>query len=401
LHERRSEVILEQMSGHSAPVETEWTLLLAACSDHPAKEKTDRIRRLLHSPIQWTKLVDLADRHGVQPILTQAVGAVEDQVPAEALNALKQSYQANLRKALLLSREFVSIVDRLSQAGLEFMPYKGLALAETVYGDIALRQSGDIDLLIHATDLPRVRKAVAELGYRPHQLFSADEQEAYLRSGYESAFDGPAGKNLLEVQWAIQPRFYAVNLEMEGLFRRAVKATVVGVEVKTLCIEDLFVVLALHAAKHVWGKLIWLCDLARITCMPALDWKRIGDQARELGIVRILRVTLQLAKKLLDTPVPAIAQENLPEDLAAASLAREIEGYVVSDRTFDVESRAYFSLMLRLRERRLDRMRFLSRLAFTPGPSEWAITRLPKPLFPFYQVLRITRLGARLVSGRI
>jgi hypothetical protein len=388
------------MPGYSASVETEWALLLAACSDHPVKEKTDRIRRLLHSPIQWSKLHDLADRHGVQPILTQVVGAVEDRVPAQALTALKESYQANLRKALLLSREFVSLIDRLSQAGLEFIPYKGLALAETLYDDIALRQSGDIDLLVHATDLPRVRKAVEELGYRPHQLFSAAEEEAYLRSGYESAFDGPAGKNLLEVQWAIQPRFYAVSLEMEGLFRRAVKATVVGVEVKTLCIEDLFVVLALHAAKHVWGKLIWLCDLARIAGIPALGWKRIGEQARELGIVRMLWVTLLLAQKLLDAPVPAAAQQNLPEDFAAASLAHEIEGHIASEMTFDVESRAYFNLMLRLRERRLDRMRFLSRLAFTPGPSEWAITRLPKPLFPLYQVLRITRLGARLVSGR-
>jgi len=389
------------MSGHGALVETEWELLLAACSDNPAKDKSDRIRRLLHSPLRWTTLHGLADHHGVLPILSQTAGGLGDQVSAEARIALKQSYQANLRKALLLAREFVSIVDRLSQAGLAFIPYKGLALAEMVYGDIALRQTGDIDLLIHATDLQRVRKVVAELGYRPHQMFSADEEEAYLRSGYECAFDGPAGKNLLEVQWAIQPRFYAVDLEMEGLFRRAIKTTVVGVEVKTLCVEDLFVVLALHAAKHVWGKLIWLCDLARIAGMTALNWKRIGQQARELGIVRILWVTLRLAEKLLDTPIPAAAQENLPADFVAESLAQEIESYIASDRAFDVESRAYFRLMLRLRERREDRMRFMRRLVLTPGPSEWAVTRLPKMLFPFYRLVRITRLGVRMVSGRI
>jgi hypothetical protein len=388
------------MSGQSAPVETEWALLLAACSD-PAKEKADRIGRLLHSPIRWSVLHGLADHHGVLPILTQAVIGLEDQVPAEALAALKQSYQANLRKTLLLSSEFVSIVNSLSQTGLEFMPYKGLALAEIVYGDIALRQSGDIDLLIHAADLPRVREAVADLEYRPHQVFSADEEEAYLRSGYEYPFDGPAGRNLLEVQWAIQPNFYAIDLEMEGLFRRAIKASVVGVEVKTLCHEDLFIALALHAAKHVWGRLIWLCDLARIARMRALGWERIGDQARELGIARILWVTLLLAQKVLDAAIPAAAQEYLPEDGGAASLAYEIEGHILSDRTFDVESRAYFNLMLRLRERRSDRMRFISRLAFTPGPGEWAVTRLPRALFPLYRLVRITRLGARVVSGRI
>ena len=389
------------MSGYSAPVEIEWALLLAACSDNPEKDKSDRLRRLLHSPIRWSVLHGLADHHGVLPILTQATVGLEDQVPSEALAALKQSYQANLRRALLLSREFVSIVDKLSQAGLAFMPYKGLALAETVYGDIALRQSGDIDLLIHAADLPRVRELMAELGYLPHQMFSADQEQAYLRSGYECAFDGPAGKNLLEAQWAIQPRFYAIDLEMEGLFRRAVIARIAGVEIRTLGIEDLFVVLTLHAAKHVWGKLIWLCDLARIAAMPTLDWKCIGEQARELGIVRILRVTLRLAEKLLDTPLPAAAHDNLPEDFDAESLAHEIEDYIASDRAFDVESRTYFNLMLRLRERRVDRIRFMSRLVLTPGPSEWAIARLPRILFPLYQFVRITRLGARVVSGRI
>ena len=387
--------------GLPTPLETEWSLLLAACSDIPAEEKTNQIRELLRAPMRWTTLYNLADNHGVQPLFTQALLSVENQIPADVLAILRQSYRANLHKALLLSREFASIVERLTQAGIAFIPYKGLALAETVYGDIALRQFGDIDLLIHASDLSRVRKVVAELHYSPHQVLSPDEEEAYLRSGYECAFDGPLGRNLLEVQWALQPRFYAVDLAMEGLFRRTINATVAGLKVKTLSAEDSFVVLALHAAKHVWGKLIWLCDLDRIARMPAINWKRIGGQAQELGIVRILRVTLLLAQKLLNAPVPASAEESLREDFEAPLLADEVEGYILSNRTFDTESRSYFNLMLRLRERRSDRMRFLGRLAFTPGPGEWAVTRLPKTLFPLYRVVRITRLGARLISGRI
>ena len=375
-------------------------MLLAACSDLPTGEKTTRIRGFLGSPIRWSVLLSLAEHHGVLPILAQCLLSVGD-VPVETIETLRNSYHANLHKALLLSREFVRIVDRLSRAGIEFIPYKGPVLAEALYGDIALRQSGDIDVLIHASDLKRVREAVADLGYRPHQTLSADEEEAYLRSGYECAFDGPAGKNLLEVQWAIQPRFYAVNLEMGELFRRAITATVAGAEIKTLSAEDSFLVLALHAAKHVWGKLIWLCDLARICSQPTLDWNWIGDRARELGIVRTLRVTLVLAQKLLGTSLPASATENLPQDSATVPLADEIEAYIATEKTFDVESRAYFKLMLRLRERRMDRMRFLGRLVVTPGPGEWTAIRLPMPLFPLYRVVRITRLAARIVSGRI
>jgi hypothetical protein len=314
---------------------------------------------------------------------------------------LKQSYQANLHKALFLSREFVRIVECLSQAGIEFLPYKGLTLAETIYGDIALRQSGDIDLFIHADDLKRVREAVAELGFTPHLVLSADEEKAYLKSGYECAFDAAVGKNLLEVQWAIQPLFYSVDLDMKGLFRRATTVSVAGSKVKSLAPEDLFIVLALHAAKHVWGSLIWLCDLARISSLATLNWKRIGEQAQEMGIVRVLRVTLLLAQNLLGSPFPASAAGYVPEDVAAESLAKEIEGYIASGKAYDVESVAYFKLMLRLRERRVDRMRFVTRLAFTPGPGEWAVAPLPRAFFPLYRIVRVIRLAARMVGGRI
>ena len=165
------------MPGPSAPLQTEWSLLRAACAELPAEEKTARIRRLLDSQVHWNALLSLAEHHGVAPLFAQSLLSFADRIPAEALITLKQGYQANLHKALRLSSEFVRIADRLSQAGIEFIPYKGLALAETVYGDIALRQSGDIDLLIHATDLKRVREAVKELGYTPHVRLSEDEEE--------------------------------------------------------------------------------------------------------------------------------------------------------------------------------------------------------------------------------
>ncbi len=388
------------MPGTSTPFENEWSLLRAALSDVPAQEKSNRIRRLLTRQIQWSVLTNFADRHGAQPLLAQTLLSLGEQIPSEAIQHLRHGYQTNLHKALLLSGELIRIVECLSAAGVEVMPYKGLVLAQTLYGDIALRPAGDIDLLARATDVTRIREAVQELGYKPHLAFSDTEARAYLESGYECAFDGIAGPNLLEVQWALQPRFYAVDVDMEVLFRRAVTITVAGTEMKSLSLEDTFAVLALHAAKHVWGRLIWLCDLARIASISSLNWEQIGVQAHELGTVRILRVTLLLAQRLLDAPLPAAAKENLPEDRSAAELAAEIETYITSEKTFDVESLAYFRLMLRLRERRKDRVRFTSRLILTPGPNEWGIVRLPKPLFPLYRVIRMTRLAARTVGGR-
>jgi len=389
------------MSGIRLATDPEWSLLLAACFAPNRKEKSDRIRALLQLPLRWDAIVDLADRHGVQPLLFQALSDFENTIPREHFNALAQKYQTNVHKTLILSRELIRIVDALSALGLEVMPYKGLALAELAYGDIALRQSGDIDLFVRAHDLPRTRAALEKLGFMPHLLWSEAKEKLYVRSGYEYSFDGTAGRNLLEVQWAIQPRFYAVDFDMEGMFRRGVVIPVAGHPMKTPSAEDLFIVLSLHAAKHVWGRLIWLCDLARLMENQKVNWDQIGSHARKLRIERILRVTLILANRLLGAPISPEAEINIPEDKQATVLATEIESYIASNRAFDIESLAYFRLMLHLREKRQDQVRFMSRLLFTAGPGEWDVIRLPEPLFPLYRIVRITRLAAKLIRTKL
>jgi hypothetical protein len=384
------------MTGTGAANEPEWSLLLAACSTGHRKE---HFQPLLHNPLRWDVVLDLADRHAVEPLLYQALLNLKDVIPPEHLNVLAQKHQTNVHKTLMLSRELIRIVDELSANDIEVMPYKGLALAEAIYGDIALRQSGDIDLLVRATDLPRIREELGQLGFTQRLQWSQAEERSYLKSGYECVFDGTAGRNLLEVKWAIQPRFYAVDFDMAGLFRRGVRISVAGHPMKTPSFEDLFIILSLHAAKHLWGRLIWLCDLARLAQMPTLNWHQVGSGARSLGILRILRVTLLLANRLLDAPIPSSAMINIPEDEGAQVLAEEIETSILGDRAFDVESVAYFRLMLRLRERWQDRARFVSRLVFTAGPSEWAAVRLPEQLFPLYRIVRMTRLAAKLVRA--
>ena len=383
----------------STTLNPEWPLLLAACSaiPGPGGETSDLVISLLREPIRWNALIDLADQHGVSSLLYRNLSGYK--ISADEIPSLKQRYQTNIHKTLLVAREMIRVLDRLSALGIAAMPYKGVALAESMYGDMALRQSGDIDLFIRAQDFVGIKSAVAELGYAPHMPLSPTEERAYLISGYECAFDSDAGRNLLEVQWALQPRFYAVDLTVESLFRRAVSVTVAGREMKMPSPEDLLLILSVHAAKHVWERLIWLCDIAQIIKLPNLNWPWIADQARILGVARILHVTLLLANRLLEATIPASVESATRGDHTAFTLADEIYAQITEDAKCDVESTRYFRLMLRLRERRLDRMKFLQRLVFTPGPSEWKAIRLPAPMFPLYRLVRLSRLAARLARA--
>ena len=381
-----------------------WELVLAASCADPRKGDLGRIRSLLDSPmrdtpVEWEAVLRLADHHGTSALLYQNLSRLGDAVPSSVVAALRASYERNVRKSLFLARELIRILDCLDAIGIEVIPYKGIVLSEAYYGDMALRQSGDIDLFVRGQDVAHIKHSVRELGYSQRVHIPESAEEDYIASGYECTFDSPAGKNLLELQWALQPRFYAVDFDMDGLFERAVSVEVAGRRVKTPSAEDLMLVLSVHAAKHVWGRLIWLCDIARILELGNLDWNRVQARARKFGVERILHVSLLLANRLLATPIPAPIERSTLEDRAAGAFADEIAVDVGRGVSYEEQQVAYFRLMMQLRERKADRLRFLTRLTFTPGPGEWEAVRLPKPLFPLYRLVRLARLASRFARG--
>ena len=403
-HPRKQTVNREFSSrvGHPGPGSSvAWKLLLAASAGEPGERNLVRDwleAEELKNP-DWEAVLRLADHHGTSSLLYQNLTSWNDVVPSAVLESLRQRYERNVHKALFLAGELMRLLDCLDGLGIDVIPYKGISLSEVYYGDIALRQVGDIDLFVRKRDVARAKSAVSKLGYTARMAISPQAEEDYIASGYEWTFDSPAGKNVLELQWALQPHFYAVDFETDGLFERAVNVTVVGRCVKALSPEDLLLVLAVHAAKHAWGRLIWLCDIAQIVKRGNLNWNWVQTRAHEVGIERILHVTLGLAKRLLATAIPAAIEGAIVEDRAALAFTDEIAAAVEAGVSYEEQQVSYFQLMMRLRERRVDRFRFLTRLTFTPGPGEWETVHLPKALFPLYRLVRLGRLVGRFARG--
>lgn len=373
----------------------EIELLLACCSALPDGSRTDRIQQILARPFDWGRLLRLAEHHRVIPHVYRELTEL---APPYELDALRGAYEENVRKSLRLTGELIRILRHLESRGVEALPYKGPALAEVLYGDVTQRQFADLDILIRAKQVSRAKAALAELGYQPHIELSEREEQAYLISGYEYSFDGILGRNLLEVQWQITPRFYSVDFDVAGFFERSVEVTLAGQVFRTLCSEDLFLVLCVHAAKHVWGQVSLICEIAQLVKTQSLDWDTVGGKASRFGIARIVGVSCLLAHRLLHAPIPATVQVALASDKRADGLADEIGATMLASRDCNPESFAYFRLMTRLRERHQDRARFLWRLLSTPGVGEWSTVKLPGHLFGLYRIVRLFRLAERAAT---
>lgn len=63
--------------------------------------------------------------------------------------------------------------------------------------------------------------------------------------------------------------------------------------------------LCLHGSKHLWSRLIWICDVAQLlAATPALDWTLVLREGRRVGLSRALALGVLLAHRLTSAPCP-------------------------------------------------------------------------------------------------
>lgn len=364
----------------------EFDLLLAACgSPHFDFEK------LVASPLNWGLLLRLGEQHRLLPALHACFSRAAN-APASIRPAVNARFERHALRTLRFSGELIRVARHLAECSIPLLAHKGPVLGHLLYGDAAQRQFVDLDLLVQARDVPRARVALAQIGYDCRLQLSRRKQQEYLRSGYEYVFGLKEQHTLLELQWQILPRFYSLDFEMDGLFRRAGDIEFEGFPLCTLGKEDLVLVLCVHAAKHCWGQLAMLRDIAALGRL-ALNWDWIEAEARRLGIMRIVQISFMLAHVLFGAPTPLS-----PVPHHAGKIARTVRSRLISDSAISPGSMDYFRFMMELRERRQDRMRFAWRLATTPSLSEWDAVSLPDVLFFLYRGVRMFRFGRRLLG---
>lgn len=288
--------------------------ILLYCAHARVKtEKTDRIKYLIEQGIDWQLLIQRANYHKVLPLLYTNLKAIcPKAIPEPALHTLHESFRITAQRNMLLVGELVRVLTCLSEHNIAAVPYKGPVLAHLLYGNIALRPSSDLDILVLQQDVLKTKELLISLGYRPKVTMTYAEEIAYLGSKTEHTYDffHPDKGTTIELHWRVEPKYSAV-IEPEHFWHKLELTTFAGTTIANLPLEDWLPILCVHASRHIWERLMWLCDIATILeVCPEINWQRMMQQADQLGYKRILLVGLCLAHRLLEADLsPEIMQE--------------------------------------------------------------------------------------------
>lgn len=330
----------------------EAELLFSTARISASEEIAERVRTAVGKNINWIYLIQLAMQHGTTALLYAHLRrACPGSVPPGVLEPLAARYKSQFSEARHRAEELTHILAAFEAQSIFALPYKGPVLASRLYGSLALRefsQFSDLDILVHERDLPKARAVVIREGYEEHS-----------RTEREWIFRQRSGGRFLELQWHFTTYLCRVADDPDRFLRRLETVPLAGAMVRTLSLEDYFLVLSLHATKHKWRQLKLVCDIAEILASPEVDWEYVLREADELGVRRILALGVLLAEDPLKVVTPSKLARGLKIDRAARDLAAECR-QEWSKRPDDYwRFHADIRFMVRVRERAYDKLKLL------------------------------------------
>jgi hypothetical protein len=346
----------------------------------------------------WAAVVGGARRHRVTSLVLSALQACgSPHVPAEVIAELRRHNLASVQ------RGFAQVVecDRLSRAfaaaGIRVLVVKGVALSIQLYGEPALREAGDIDLLVDREQFWAADAILTEAGYQ-HSLgvLSPRKRTAYLHWFKEIGYFNADTGGSVELHHRLTANPHLLPDEFHAIWsdRETVRAGQIVID--TVSRHRLALYLCAHGAGHCWERLRWLTDLAAVLREPTdVDAALAAAAAAGLGPAMLQAVAL--ARDWLGLPVsdkiltaaaanPQVARlDRILAHFFAGAGRRPVSSSNPLDRPRHV---ALWLLVCSLSLKSDWRYRAHQLAAAWISPMDWQVMRLPDALLWLYPLLR-------------
>ena len=358
----------------------------------------ERIDALLDEDIDWSKLLEMANSFGVIPLLYKNLKTIQlKRFPKTFLVKLQDHFHDNARNAIRLTGELVKILDLFEANNIPAIPYKGPVLAAIAYGNLTLRQFGDIDVIIHKQDVRQARELLISQGYQltwPQLPLTEHQEISHLEAKYNYKFVHQNSNTIVELHWGVTPKYFSFPPDPNWLWSRLENVSLSGKSMLSFSPEDYLLILCVHGANHCWlYRLSWICDISElIHNHPGLNWEQVIEQAYSLGSQRMLLLGLLLAHDLLGSQLPDEIWHETAKDSTVKSLADQVKARFTNRNIRALGAFEIPLFHLDVKENLQDKIRYCFYMT-TPSTKDWTSLSIPKPFIFFYYIFRPIRLA--------
>jgi Uncharacterised nucleotidyltransferase len=251
--------------------------------------------------------------------------------PDRVLAALREARAATALATVRLLRTQRRVLDGLVGAGIPALVLKGAVVGLEAYGDPAVRQASDVDVLVEPGRVVDAVDALEVAGLRwrgidlPADMRPADGGRAALaRAGAlprvaQALLDDDG--QVVELHWRLTANDRLMPLDPHWL-RKPRRVQVGGVDTPVLPAREGWWHLMVHGTEHHWMRLKWVADVVALAQNdPTLVSPANLDAARAAGLERCVACGLLVAGHVLPGLLP-------PEAIAWARSVRGVRPLV-------------------------------------------------------------------------
>jgi Uncharacterised nucleotidyltransferase len=381
-------------SANEDSVNREKQLLLCCVRTRVSPQVAQRIHDLAAQPLDWDYVLYEAEENSLTPLLAKHLAEfAPTALPPASAELLNKTCRANTVRNLYLTGQLIQVLQLFREKGIEAASYKGPVLAAQAYGDVALREFEDVDIVLRQRDLPGAHELIVGMGYQPKfdWILSPGASAALVPGEYN--YRDIERRAMIELHTELTLRHYPVPPNLDEFFQNTIQVDVAGRGVLTFAPEYLLPMLCIHGSKDFWERFSWMADVSElIQACPALDWDKTFQVAESLHATRILHLGLTLAATVLEAPLPAPITQTVESDSIARGLATEITQRHLRRKFQTLDAAGRLSYRRRMLAGFAEGWRYALRLSVVPAEEDWVMLRLPKALAPLYIALRPLRL---------
>jgi hypothetical protein len=352
----------------------------------------------------WQAFARACEYHHVAALAFCRLKAIRKTIPPGLLEYLRQRFYEISARNYRLAKELVGITRLFQEHRIPVLAYKGPTVAMVSYGNLALRQYQDIDLLIRSEDVRNAVGLLTRCGFEIEPFSCQPENAKQVSRNHVIALAAPHKSYFVDLHWRLaQDRAQAFCPDLRDMWDRAEAIQLPHGRVFTLCREDLFLALCFHGIKHRWCRLKWLFDIAEmLRSADSMNWDRIEKTTIRRPLARVaVSLAVLLAHDLLDAPVPAAVPRvvHVTERTRTVYSALRDEifalGYITDNFEKDLP-RLEGSVLgwMNYLYRRYPRCWFVHAVVRV-YPQDRALVNLPEKLDFLYHLVRPIRLTAK------
>ena len=231
------------------------------------------------SEIEWRRLLVTALQESLLTWVVNRVVVFGLPCPASVLDEYQQIVDSGRAAAYYGTRLCLHVLSLMEHAGIEARIIKGHCVGQYLYGDAALRDSRDVDLVVQPADAARAADVLAKAGFAPQVDIEWFKDSRFLKSNREASFKALRGAFEIDLHWALSYRWVPELLNMsEVLSTSKVSLTIAN---KTVPWFDPVTLFLIHASNIISSQHI---EMKAYTDIVLIFDRLTDDQRRAVSV---------------------------------------------------------------------------------------------------------------------